>query len=686
MLVKGLSSFYQLFNLIPILEDKVYENNINMINSVKTNLLEHGIVLNDILYNSYHIDTIKELHKHITFHNLNKYQLNSTFHKSWKKIQSAPYFQLVVEQLLHYFSTYGLESLGYKYDESLVYIPTEKLELKDTDINEIIVKHIDIVDKEKAVNIFNDYVNKGIGLDAYTLNHLKNIFDLFYEYNLISQDYMTNNRQLNTYIDKKLNRLPNEPEDMLRYIVYGLTKESQIVKSKRFLRRIINVLSTRVDMTNDVIKWIRHIPERRWAEIFYRYKTIFLTIKQHVPQLKSDINKIRKLAYKYHKPIKPRIVDDLFTFVRNTTVTFDVIDKEVRDTSIFKLIKIHNAARIRYHILKNNLKDFPGLYFIRNGLLYMDTNGYNLGGLDLQGIEDILKFTSSVIVDRLRPKIKGKNILMTKGFEYAVPISDKQFIGNIPYGSKFRYQVDYNPIVGIHWMDQYDNDNDYRIDLDLSYIDLQGTKLGWDNYYRKSDDDGKYNLFSGDMTCAPKPFGATEYIYIQSKKQNRYSINVNFFNDSIRYDMLKDDELYKFSFILGQKQEFEKSSSFNINNSQLINKEEVMIEIPLYFGKYDKPQLTVGIFDKDLTNSCSFYFTSLSISHSITSFANDLSINLIDSLKTLYDNYLIFNNLFEHFGNNVYYSEDEVPENIDIDYDLRIEKLDKKVLLDLLDA
>ena len=57
-------------------------------------------------------------------------QINSSFHKSWKKIKEASIEQLVLEQLIHYFTTYGYEVLGV-YSEETVYVPHEKLEIPE---------------------------------------------------------------------------------------------------------------------------------------------------------------------------------------------------------------------------------------------------------------------------------------------------------------------------------------------------------------------------------------------------------------------------------------------------------------------------------------------------------------------------------------------------------------------------
>ena len=42
---------------------------------------------------------------------LSSAEMNSSFHKSWTKIKNASVEQLVFEQLVHYFTTYGFEAM-----------------------------------------------------------------------------------------------------------------------------------------------------------------------------------------------------------------------------------------------------------------------------------------------------------------------------------------------------------------------------------------------------------------------------------------------------------------------------------------------------------------------------------------------------------------------------------------------
>jgi len=101
-------------------------------------------------------------------------QVNASFHKSWRKVQNASTTQLVMEQILHYITTYGFEQLGI-YDESSVYIPNEALEIPDLDIdglNFIVIKGYTKAElKEKLLVL----LNTGIALKEQTMEDIVDV-------------------------------------------------------------------------------------------------------------------------------------------------------------------------------------------------------------------------------------------------------------------------------------------------------------------------------------------------------------------------------------------------------------------------------------------------------------------------------------------------------------------------------
>ena len=99
--------------------------------------IKKGFIFAPEVISNYSTDELNALIKTVSDEiGLTKEQLNNAFHKSWKKIKEASIEQLVIEQLIHYFTTYGYEALGV-YDKSTVFIPKEKLEIQKIDIEGI---------------------------------------------------------------------------------------------------------------------------------------------------------------------------------------------------------------------------------------------------------------------------------------------------------------------------------------------------------------------------------------------------------------------------------------------------------------------------------------------------------------------------------------------------------------------
>ena len=82
---------------------------------------------------------------------------NATFHKSFAKVINSDIKTLIVEQIIHYFTTYGLENLGV-FNSDYVYIPKEELNIPDMekDFKLTVIKRITYSElKEKLLTLVN---------------------------------------------------------------------------------------------------------------------------------------------------------------------------------------------------------------------------------------------------------------------------------------------------------------------------------------------------------------------------------------------------------------------------------------------------------------------------------------------------------------------------------------------------
>ena len=95
------------------------------VGSVNQKALESGLLIQDPVSEDV-------LNSAIELYGIKPEEWNQTFHKSFQTVIDTPIEVLVAQQLIHYFTTYGLEAMDL-YNQDLVYIPHEKLEVPDLD-------------------------------------------------------------------------------------------------------------------------------------------------------------------------------------------------------------------------------------------------------------------------------------------------------------------------------------------------------------------------------------------------------------------------------------------------------------------------------------------------------------------------------------------------------------------------
>jgi hypothetical protein len=214
------------------------------------------------------------------------------------------------------------------------------------------------------------------------------------------------------------------------------------------------------------------------AEIFNRFKPLFLAYKNRAPK---TINKISKLSKVYHKPLVSNSLNDATnTLLENSDWHW------LENATPFALFKALSACYSRMY------GQDTFVYRVRNG------NSWVKKGKETY----VNQFNYDFILDYLKLKYNnlfGKKFYFPENVEFALPTSEKMFVGNIPTGTRFYGD---RLAVGIYWEDRWG-----ARDLDLSGLNISG-KIGWNAAYNHGD--GQL-MYSGDMTSAPN--GAVEYLY-----------------------------------------------------------------------------------------------------------------------------------------------------------------------------
>ena len=435
---------------------------------------------------------------------------NATFHKSWNKVAKAPLAQLVLEQLMHYFTTYGFESLGV-YSEDTIYIPKEALDIPELTIDDKI-KFVNIksLTEEDVKSKLMALLTSGIALSEETIDDVKALSDLIDK----SKFDEVANREVRTYLYDKYNVMPKDPEAFLRYLIFKATGSTLKIQNKAMFdslkgadkKLVKNMLASYLSADAQA--------EKRLASIFLRNKNLFLALKsdadtEEQKAINRYVNRLRRLAKTYHKALKPQVLDTLTV----TKYSAKEIDAALDKATLFRAIRCLNALNYR---LSSSVSD-DIVYRVRNGKSFVSkiaTESVKEAAL-VQNKEAI----QSYIVSKLAEKVSGKTVYIPEGIVYKAPTSEKQFVNDIPEGSYVELPADKNLIFAVHWnnlepqesiKNKVSRDCDSRVDLDMHMMN-NSRQFGWNTSYR---DERSQILFSGDVTSAPAPHGATEAYFI----------------------------------------------------------------------------------------------------------------------------------------------------------------------------
>jgi len=249
------------------------------------------------------------------------------------------------------------------------------------------------------------------------------------------------------------------------------------------------------------------------ASIFYRFKPIFLALKS-VSKNKTFFNRLRKKAVKLHRPLPVDYLNSVTEQIKTGVLDFAELSQHVEKATVFRKIRL--AYALRFRLKPGNSIVYP----VRNGTGWATEFDWpkKLQESTLRAYNVV--YTS--LVESLRPQVEGKEVFIPPYVNYALPSTEKQFAGPFPFGSYVTTPKD--TVFGIHWF----NVNNRSIDLDLSLLSAAG-KIGWDAKYRDQT-----ALFSGDITDAPLPNGATEIFYVKNGIAPHLVV-CNYFNFSGEY-------------------------------------------------------------------------------------------------------------------------------------------------------
>ena len=559
-------------------------------------------------------------------------KMNASFHKSWKVVQDSSDLSLFVQQMLHYMTTYGFEDAGI-YSADTVYIPKEALEIPELHSVPLTVIH-----GMKRDEVFDSLVElgSGVALAEDTLDDILSVVGEF-EFDASLADKV-NNRELKSLLYDFFGICPKEPVAYLRYVVTRLTDESLLIKNKELLEKLGSANGKFLD------ELLKSAPDDL-ASIFFRFKPIFLALKS-ISRNKTFFNRLRKKADKMHKPLPEDCLNSVTGRIKTGTLDMKRLGDKLSSTTLFRKVRLANALRFRL--------DDPGsvVYRVRNG------RGW---ATDFSWDESLVKPTAETldlvlgsIAEGLRPSVEGKVIYIPEGVSYALPATEKQFTGNFPTGSYISVPEDL--VVGIHWT----NVDGHRIDLDLSLLNASG-KVGWDGSYRTHSRDV---LFSGDVTDAPSPNGASELFYLKRGVESPWVLSVNYYN-------YQEDTPVPCKIIVAQEKAKKFGSNYTVDPNNVIASADVLVS---------RKQTSLGLLT-NVDGENRFYMTNVGIGNSISASSGEWANHTREHFVSSLVNAVGLSECLVRAGAEV------VGDKPDVDFiDLSPEVLDKRSILGLISS
>ena len=491
---------------------------------------------------------------------------NSTFYKQWNNITDKSRLELAFDQIRHYMSTYGTNFEG-------TWIPNDldcpEFEFENLKLLEAIT--LEEVEEKIKVIAYGKSALKSETI-AFIVNNFKDIIDI----------EKVGVRQLKMQLIDE-NYKFKDGQECLNWILWEYYGIDMLVKNKETLNRIIPNGSEFTVLKNN---------KKILSTCFLRNKDVFLRFKKS-EELRPIINKIRKLAKTNHKPmpVSPWLQLD-----------------KLNDSERLKLFK--NAPILKLVQMYNALNNPTGYYVIRNG------KAWYKGTIDRKVLPVVLNELLLVIVNKVP---KDKKVFLPKGIELAMPMSEKNFVGDIPLGSYVQCK-DKNTMIGIYWRNAWG-----ARDLDLHVKTIEGKSLGWNGEYFYND-----IMFSGDMTNADPE--ATEIMYFRKNPIDSI-LNV------LKYT---GDQNYMMKVFFAQEE------TTNFKRNYMVNPNNIFYETTMSIE--NKSDITLGFFKDG-----KFYFHSCQVGKGII--PNEIRAHILEHLIGM--KYLTIREVLEKAGVEIVDSPDE---------------------------
>lgn len=622
----------RLFKALPIADKNLVGSNLNRVHLYKQTVPMGFVFSGEVVGNYPNLNQLMSMVDGL--YGRDPAKLNKSFHKSFSKVRDSHIVTLLVEQIVHYASTYGAEAEGV-FSNDRVFVPAERLDVPEITegLNLVVIKGLTHAElKEKLVKL----LNSGVALSDQSVSDVMEVAALV-GFSAADIDGVKN-REVKTALYDHFGLVPEDPSELLRYAIHKTTGSTLLIKN----RDLVQLIREGVKLHNISPLFLRYenkVGLHRLGEVFYRYKPLFLAFRSD-KKMRPLINKIRRAAKTHHKPMKSDYLNDVTAHLKRGTLEFPKLEKALATANSFRKIRLAQALRVRMNPDLDSI-----LYRVRNGKSYATEFSFPASA----EVEKAYNVVMDSLVDDLVPALYDKKVYIPPNMVYGLPATEKQFTGNLPSGTYVNVPGDM--VAGVYWEDQ----DGHRIDLDLSMLNAQG-KVGWDGMYRQG---GNEVFFSGDNTSAPQ--GASEVFHIGQFAKGVWMLNLNYYNFNPGLPV-------PFKIVVGSQGREAINQNYVIDPNHLLAASESVIDVP---------QKMIGIIITD-AKMRRFYFSESGMGGGISARNTEPAEQARKYLYTALTNAVSFNEVLERAGVTFV----ETPEEADLD--LSPEAVDKTTLLELL--
>lgn len=419
---------------------------------------------------------------------------NSTFYKTWEDVTSKNRFELFVDQMCHYASTYGTNFEGESW------VPNDiPVDLVYTDYT--VIKS---VTRKEMFDTLTSMIYSGVALKSELISAICECLEYLSEFT-IDINKVKNNEAL-CLIAQRFHLFPINGPLATRVVYNMLSGKTQIVQSKNMYSDLAGDMYHNLAIVKKTFENFDEDTCVILAQSYLRYKRFWKAARRFCKAHNINdgviaINRISNIAKRYHKPISTDFWSDISTHY----FTEKELDYQISKLdNPYKIVKILEMILLRQYQDRNYIKR---MFNIRNGNVWFDDQKKKVRKLDgkFNIVKDKLidRLVGGLAMARINSNPDGLTLIkFPKDVELVMPSSQKTFYGNYPFGSSMN--IGKNSFIGVYWENEWGTN-----DFDLSFIASTGRKYGWDGAY--CDD----VIYSGDMTSAPH--GASEIIQFTDK-------------------------------------------------------------------------------------------------------------------------------------------------------------------------